>query len=101
MWCVLIALLWPISVYAADFNMSMVFVDKGEILVTNDRWVIIMDIKLDDCKYGFERILKFAQNLVGKLNEFRAEMEQTDHSIYIFHGTGISRAGVLEYSNTI
>lgn len=70
MWWVLIAIVWPIAVYAGEYNMSMVFVDKGEILVTNDKWVIIMDIKLDEIKFGFERILKFEQELSQKLKDF-------------------------------
>lgn len=61
---------------------SMVFVDDGEILVTNDRWIIIMDINLDDCKLDFERIFKFEQNLRDKLKEYRADTDTKEHTLF-------------------
>lgn len=67
--------------FSTNLNTSMVFVDKGEVLVTNDKWVVAVDINLDDCIYGFERILKFEKNLVISINNFKKFNNARDQSL--------------------
>lgn len=67
--------------FSKNLNTSMVFVDKGEILVTNDKWVVAVDINLDDVIYGFERILRFEKNLLISINNFRKVNSAREQSL--------------------
>lgn len=82
MWGVLvISILLPLYTQSRSFNTSMVFVDNGEVLVTNDKWIIILDLKLDDCQFAFERILNFEKNLLSSINEFKRKNEARKPSL--------------------
>lgn len=81
MWWLTLAILLPLSANARSFNTSMVFVDNGDVLVTNDKWIIILDLKLDDCQFAFEKIVEFEKSLLFSINDFRKQNEAREPSL--------------------
>lgn len=81
MWWLIMTFLLPLMVNSRSFNTSMVFVDNGEVLITNDKWIIILDLKLDDCQFAFEKIINFEKNLLTSIDEFRRQTEQRPASL--------------------
>lgn len=81
MWWMLLAMCLPVMVKAASYNTSMIFVESGDVLVSNDRWVLALDIRLDDILFGFNKIIDFEKKLINSVAEFKKQNEAREPSM--------------------